>query len=87
MDDHWYKSHDLFPCPNPNHGTLCSLLQVQKPTIVKGLSQLPRRAAVRVQASSDALPVLAAAPEDKKFLGVSSFTWQKIIPLGLMFFW
>jgi hypothetical protein len=30
--------------------------------------------------------VLAAA-EDKKFLGVPVFTWQKIVPLGLMFFW
>lgn len=62
-------------------------LQVQKPTTVVGLPQLPRRAAVRVQASSDAVPVLAAAPEEKKFLGVAAFTWQKIIPLGMMFFW
>lgn len=59
---------------------------VQKPAGVVGLPQLPRRAAVRVQASSDALPVLAAAPEEKKFLGVAAFTWQKIIPLGIMFF-
>jgi len=60
---------------------------MQKPTIVQGLPQLPRRVSVRVQASAEARPVLAAAPEEKKFLGISSFTWQKIIPLGLMFFW
>lgn len=60
---------------------------MQRPATVQGLPQLPRRAAVRVQASSDAMPVLAAAPEEKKFLGVSAFTWKKIIPLGIMFFW
>lgn len=59
-----------------------------KPAGVQGLPQLPKRA-VKVQASAaagDAAPVLAAA-EDKKILGVSTFTWQKILPLGLMFFW
>lgn len=32
------------------------------------------------------MPVLAAAADEKKFLGVALFTWQKIVPLGLMFF-
>lgn len=56
---------------------------------MQGLSQLPRRAAVRVQASADAAPVVAAAaiPDEGKFLGISKFTWQKIAPLGIMFFW
>jgi AAA family ATP:ADP antiporter len=57
-----------------------------KPAGIKGLPQLPARV-VKVQAAAadSAKPVLAAA-EEKKFLGVSTFTWQKIIPLGLMFF-
>ena len=64
--------------------------QLAKPAGVQGLPQLPARAE-RVQAAAaagagDAKPVLAAA-EEKKFLGVAMFTWQKIIPLGLMFFW
>jgi ATP:ADP antiporter, AAA family len=60
---------------------------VQKAAVVKGLTQLPRRA-VKVQATAQpSVPVLAAAAaDDKKFLGVSTFTWQKIVPLGLMFF-
>ena len=29
---------------------------------------------------------MGAAPEEKKILGISAFTWQKIIPLGIMFF-
>jgi hypothetical protein len=61
--------------------------QVLKPFMAKGLPELPRRAPVKVTASADhAQPVLAAADE-KKFLGIATFTWQKIIPLGLMFFW
>jgi hypothetical protein len=49
---------------------------------------LPRRASVRVQANADAAkPVLAASGDEKLFMGISSFTWQKIIPLGIMFFW
>ena len=61
--------------------------QVQKSAAIKGLPQLPARV-VKVQATAadSSKPVLAAA-EEKKFLGVSTFTWQKIIPLGLMFFW
>ena len=56
-------------------------------TPANGVPSLRRRVSVSVQASaSDAVPVLAAAPEEKKFLGISTFTWQKIIPLGLMFF-
>ena len=58
---------------------------------MRGLAQLPpRRLAARMSASAgDAAPVLAAAaaPEEGKFLGISTFTWKKIIPLGLMFFW
>ncbi|EFN52101.1 hypothetical protein CHLNCDRAFT_56336 [Chlorella variabilis] len=60
---------------------------VHKATGIKGLPQLPSRV-VKVQASAtpaDNMPVLAAA-EEKKFLGVPVFTWQKILPLGLMFF-
>lgn len=61
-----------------------------KPAKPAGLPALPvRRTTVRVSAQAgDAKPVLAAAavPEDKKFLGISTFTWQKIIPLGAMFF-
>lgn len=60
--------------------------QVQKSAAIKGLPQLPSRA-VKVQASAGDAPVVAAAAEEKKFLGASLFTWQKIIPLGLMFFW
>jgi len=65
------------------------LPQIQKPAGVAGIPQLPRRASVRVQANADAAkPVLAAsAGDEKKFLGIASFTWQKIIPLGIMFFW
>lgn len=61
---------------------------IQKPAGVVGIPQLPRRASVRVQANADAAkPVLAAsAGDEKKFMGISSFTWQKIIPLGIMFF-
>lgn len=64
------------------------MAQVHKATGIKGLPQLPSRV-VKVQASAtpaDNMPVLAAA-EEKKFLGVPVFTWQKILPLGLMFFW
>ena len=62
---------------------------MQKTSAALGLAQLPRRAVVRVQASADAAPVVAAAavPEEGKFLGISKFTWQKIAPLGIMFFW
>ena len=58
---------------------------------MRGLPALPRRAAVKVTASAaagGAVPVLAAAAEpEKSFLGIPAFTWQKIVPLGLMFFW
>ncbi len=33
-------------------------------------------------AAGDSTP----APEEKKFLGYTAFTWQKIVPLGFMFF-
>ena len=47
-----------------------------------------RRVSVQAQASAATpAPVMAAAPEEKKFLGIPMFTWQKIVPLGLMFFW
>ena len=63
-------------------------LQVQKTAGMKGLPQLPSRVVkVRASATPDNMPVLAAAAEEKKFLGVPVFTWQKILPLGLMFFW
>jgi hypothetical protein len=53
--------------------------------IAQGLPSLPLR---DVKTQSTNLPVVAAAaaPEEKKFLGVPVFTLQKIIPLGLMFF-
>ena len=58
---------------------------------MQGISALPRRSAVRVQASSaDAAPLVAAAtpvPSEGSFMGISNFTWKKIIPLGIMFFW
>ena len=59
-------------------------MQVQKSAQVKGLPQLPARrsAGVAVKAQS-AVP----AETEGKFLGVGAFTWQKIVPLGLMFFW
>lgn len=59
---------------------------MQKSPAVKGVPQLPSRV-VKVQASADAAKPVLAAAEEKKFLGVAVFTWQKIIPLGLMFFW
>lgn len=70
------------PLPHPHANA-----QMAKPAGIKGLPQLPARV-VKVQAAAadSSKPVLAAA-EEKKFLGVSTFTWQKIIPLGLMFFW
>jgi len=38
-------------------------------------------------ANEPAVPaVMGAAPEEKKIMGISAFTWQKIIPLGIMFF-
>lgn len=62
-------------------------LQALKPVVGKALPRLPTRV-VKASAADAAKPVLAAAvPEEGKFLGISSFTWQKIIPLGLMFFW
>ncbi|PSC70569.1 ADP,ATP carrier chloroplastic-like [Micractinium conductrix] len=65
---------------------LVSTPLVQKSFALKGLTALPARV-VKVSASADAAkPVVAAAAEEKKFLGVAVFTWQKIIPLGLMFF-
>jgi AAA family ATP:ADP antiporter len=48
-----------------------------------------RRAAVRVAATANVPAVAAAAaPADAEgsFMGIGKFTWQKIIPLGLMFF-
>ena len=72
-------------CPSrPLHAS-----QVSKAPSMRAAPRLPGRV-VQVKASAtpaDATPVLAAAAEDKKFLGVSVFTWQKIVPLGLMFFW
>ena len=48
------------------------------------------RASARREVSTNAANVAAVsigdAPGDKKFLGISSFTWSKILPLGLMFF-
>ena len=48
------------------------------------------RASARREVSTNAANVAAVsigdAPEEKKFLGISSFTWSKILPLGLMFF-
>ena len=75
-------------CPPPlSSPSLRPPLQVHKPAGVKGVPQLPRRV-VTVRAEA-AKPVVTAAavPEEGKFLGISTFTWQKIIPLGLMFFW
>jgi hypothetical protein len=72
-----------------HYNSLSPRSQVQKSAIVQGLPQLARRAPVRVQASADAVPVVAAAaaaPEEGTFLGISKFTWQKILPLGIMFF-
>lgn len=67
---------------------LAPAAQVIKATFLKGLPQLPSRAVkVQASASSSDVPVLAAAADEKKFLGVALFTWQKIVPLGLMFFW
>lgn len=58
---------------------------MQKAAAIRGLQQLPARV-VKVAASADAAKPVLAASEEKMFLGVSTFTWQKIIPLGLMFF-
>ena len=48
------------------------------------------RASARREVSTNAANVAAVsigdAPEEKKFLGISTFTWSKILPLGLMFF-
>lgn len=75
----------VFPRPFPRPPL--HVPQVQKSFALKGLTALPARV-VKVSASADAAkPVVAAAAEEKKFLGVAVFTWQKIIPLGLMFFW
>jgi AAA family ATP:ADP antiporter len=41
-----------------------------------------RKRAVRVEAAVN----VGEQPNEKKFLGISSFTWSKILPLGLMFF-
>lgn len=36
--------------------------------------------------AADTVAAAAAEPEDPKFLGISTFTLKKVIPLGLMFF-
>eukprot|EP00890_Picochlorum_soloecismus_P005307 jgi/Picsp_1/5778/NSC_03137-R1_adenine nucleotide translocase len=51
---------------------------------VCGGSDARHRASVCIQATNVPAPVMAAAPEEKKFLGISTFTWQKIIPLGVI---
>ena len=54
-----------------------------------GLPQLqcrPVRARPDVKAASSAADASGVTPEDKRFLGIASFTWAKILPLGLMFF-
>eukprot|EP01024_Parvocaulis_polyphysoides_P063319 TRINITY_DN72_c0_g1_i6.p1 TRINITY_DN72_c0_g1~~TRINITY_DN72_c0_g1_i6.p1 ORF type:complete len:608 (+),score=106.68 TRINITY_DN72_c0_g1_i6:1545-3368(+) len=52
--------------------------------LVKGVSALP----VRTQKSRVVCPQATSspAPQESKFLGVKGSTWQKVIPLGLMFF-
>ncbi|KFM28405.1 ADP,ATP carrier protein 1, chloroplastic [Auxenochlorella protothecoides] len=55
-----------------------------------GLASLPAQqrakpTSVRVEASSSAAAP-APAPKEGSFLGIPAFTWQKIVPLGIMFF-
>lgn len=79
---------------NENGG--CSLLQTTSPfqQQAKRSSRpsLSRRPAQRIAASAVAASAAIAGdgadvPAEKKgFLGIEAFTWQKIIPLGFMFF-
>lgn len=67
----------MHPCP-----------QMARPL---GLASLPAQqrakpTSVRVEASSSAAAP-APAPKEGSFLGIPAFTWQKIVPLGIMFFW
>ena len=60
-----------------------------QPSLVQPrVAPVPRvSVAVKAAAGEPTVPaVMGAAPEEKKILGISSFTWQKIIPLGIMFF-
>lgn len=55
---------------------------VSRPFMPKPVEQKKPAMPAPQAASSDATP----APEPKKFLGFEALTWQKIIPLGAMFF-
>lgn len=60
-----------------------------QPSLVQPrVAPVPRvSVAVKAAAGEPTVPaVMGAAPEEKKILGISAFTWQKIIPLGIMFF-
>ena len=79
---------------NENQG--CSLLQTtasfQQQAKRSSRPRLSRRQAQRPSASAVAASAAIAGdgadvPAEKKgFMGIEAFTWQKIIPLGFMFF-
>ena len=51
-----------------------------------GLGHLPAPQPLRAETVRPAAAAETPAPVEKTFLGIPSFTWQKILPLGLMFF-
>eukprot|EP01023_Acetabularia_acetabulum_P067730 TRINITY_DN9419_c0_g2_i2.p1 TRINITY_DN9419_c0_g2~~TRINITY_DN9419_c0_g2_i2.p1 ORF type:complete len:658 (-),score=122.20 TRINITY_DN9419_c0_g2_i2:248-2221(-) len=53
--------------------------------LVKGVSSLPIRAS-RGESLKSKASAAVPEPEESKFLGIKGSTWQKVIPLGLMFF-
>ena len=65
-------------------------MQARAPLLQKAnrpLCSQPRRPALRPAASN----IVAASASDagaptKKFMGIEAITWQKIVPLGFMFF-
>jgi len=57
-----------------------ALPQLQRPFLAPRPSDKPAEAVVPAAAAGD------AAGEPKKFLGFEMITWQKVVPLGMMFF-
>lgn len=68
---------DGFVTPDP-------LVQVARKPL--GLGHLPAPQPLRAETVRPAAAAETPAPVEKTFLGIPSFTWQKILPLGLMFF-
>ena len=71
-------STPISPAAQPQGG----LISLPKPLAPKPLQTRPLENAAPQAAAGDSTP----APEPKRFLGFELITWQKILPLGFMFF-